>query len=173
MPAILFAFSTTSSGVTLPVSIQCAEDNLNINPSIAKFLIPLGCNFNLGGLAMYLTLAAIFTANMLGIHLTTIQYISLIITVTLTTMGAGAVPGSGIIVMGAVLSAINLPLVALPLIAGIDRINDMIQTTTNVISDIFAAYLICHTEKTKLAKRKESSEPVIVDNNKVSEEAFI
>lgn len=156
LPAMLYAFSTTSSGVTLPVSIQCAEDNLKINPIIAKFLIPLGCNFNLSGLAMYLTLAAVFTANMIGLHLSILQCLSLVITVALTTMGAGAIAGSGIIVMAAVLGAVNLPLIAIPLIAGIDRINDMIQTTTNVISDIFAAYIICHSEK-KLSEKKSAA----------------
>ena len=167
LPAMLYAFSTTSSGVTLPVSIQCAEDNLGVNPNIAKFLIPLGCNFNLSGLAMYLTLAAVFTANMVGIHLSFFECLSLVITVALTTMGAGAIPGSGIIVMGAVLGSVSLPLVAIPLIAGIDRINDMIQTTTNVVSDIFAAYLICHSEKHKLAQNEESG---LINTSETAEE---
>jgi Na+/H+-dicarboxylate symporter len=145
-PAITFAISTTSSGATLPVSIRCAEEGLRVSPRIAKFLLPLGCNFNLAGLAIYLTLAVIFTANMVGVTLTFNSYLTLISTVILTTMGAGAIPGSGIVVMSAVISSMGLPLVALPLIAGIDRISDMIQTATNVISDIFATYLIAESE---------------------------
>jgi len=82
-------------------------------------------------------------------------------------MGAGAIPGSGIIVMGAVLGSVSLPLVAIPLIAGIDRINDMIQTTTNVVSDIFAAYLICHSEKHKLAQNEESG---LINTSETAEE---
>lgn len=150
-PAITFAISTTSSGATLPVSIKCAEEGLKIPPRIAKFMLPLGCNFNLAGLAIYLTTAVIFTANMTGITLTTTSYFTLISTVILTTMGAGAIPGSGIVVMSAVISTMGMPLVALPLIAGIDRINDMIQTATNVISDIFAAYLVAESEIQPLA----------------------
>ena len=145
-PAITFAISTTSSGATLPVSMKCAEEELNVPSSIAKFMLPLGCNFNLAGLAIYLTIAVIFTANMTSITLTPANYITLASTVILTTMGAGAIPGSGIIVMSAVISTMGLPLVALPLIAGIDRINDMIQTATNVISEIFAAYLVSESE---------------------------
>ncbi|MBP9722985.1 MAG: dicarboxylate/amino acid:cation symporter [Gammaproteobacteria bacterium] len=145
-PAITFAISTTSSGATLPVSIKCAEEGLRVPPRIAKFMLPLGCNFNLAGLAIYLTTAVIFTSNMLGITLTTTNYITLVSTVILTTMGAGAIPGSGIVVMSAVISTMGMPLIALPLIAGIDRINDMIQTATNVISDIFAAYIVAESE---------------------------
>jgi DAACS family dicarboxylate/amino acid:cation (Na+ or H+) symporter len=146
LPAIVFAISTTSSGATLPVSIKCAEDELRIPPKISKFLLPLGCNFNLSGLAIYLTLAVIFTANMYGIVLSPVQYLILVSTVVLTTMGTGAIPGSGIVVMSAVITTMGMPLGALPLIAGVDRINDMIQTTTNVISDIFAAYLVSESE---------------------------
>lgn len=146
-PAMVFAISTSSSGATLPVSIRIAEDKLNVPGNIAKFLLPLGCNFNLSGLAIYLTIAVIFTSNMYGIVLSPVEYVFLISTVILTTMGTGAIPGSGIIVMSAVLTTMGLPLGALPLIAGIDRISDMIQTTTNVISDIFAAYLVSESEK--------------------------
>lgn len=146
LPAIVFAISTTSSGATLPVSIKCAEDELRVPPKISKFLLPLGCNFNLSGLAIYLTLAVIFTANMYGIVLSPIEYLILVSTVVLTTMGTGAIPGSGIVVMSAVITTMGLPLGALALIAGVDRINDMIQTATNVISDIFAAYLVSESE---------------------------
>lgn len=145
-PAIVFAMSTSSSGATLPVSMRIAEEELNVPDKIARFLLPLGCNFNLSGLAIYLTVAVVFTANMFGIVLSSYQYLFLVATVILTTMGTGAIPGSGIVVMGAVLTTMGLPLGALPLIAGIDRISDMIQTTTNVISDIFAAYLISESE---------------------------
>lgn len=147
MPAIIFAISTTSSGATLPVSIKVSEQELKVSHGIAKFLLPLGCNFNLSGLAIYLTVAVVFTSNMYGVVLSPIQYLFLIATVVLTTMGTGAIPGSGIVVMSAVLTTMGLPLGALPLIAGIDRISDMIQTTTNVISDIFAAYLVSESEQ--------------------------
>jgi Na+/H+-dicarboxylate symporter len=146
-PAIVFAITTTSSAATLPVTMRCAEESLKIPVPIARFLLPLGCNFNLSGLSIYLTLAVIFTAHVYGITLGFNEYGLLISTVILTTMGAGGIPGSGIIVMGAVITAMGLPLGALPLIAGIDRINDMIQTVTNVVSDVAAAFLVAHSEK--------------------------
>lgn len=154
-PAIIYAISTSSSGATLPVSMRIAEEELNVPHNISKFLLPLGCNFNLSGLAIYLTVAVVFTANMYGIALSLTQYIFLVSTVILTTMGTGAIPGSGIVVMSAVLSTMGLPLGALPIIAGIDRISDMIQTATNVISDIFAAYLVSESEN-------KTSEEIIV-----------
>ncbi len=154
-PAITFAISTTSSGATLPVSIKCAEEGLKVPSAIANFMLPLGCNFNLAGLAIYLTLAVIFTANVTGVVLEPASYITLISTVILTTMGAGAIPGSGIVVMSAVISTMGLPLVALPLIAGIDRINDMIQTATNVISDIFAAHLVAESEMQTITRTED------------------
>ncbi len=156
MPAIIFAISTTSSGATLPVSIKVSEQELKVSPGIAKFLLPLGCNFNLSGLAIYLTVAVVFTANMYGVVLSPSQYLFLVATVVLTTMGTGAIPGSGIVVMSAVMTTMGLPLGALPLIAGIDRINDMIQTTTNVISDIFAAYLVSESERKLQATDSET-----------------
>lgn len=155
MPAIVFALSTTSSGATLPISIECLEEKLGAQPRIAKFMLPLGCNFNLAGLAIYLTTAIIFTANMYGIVLNFYDYIILTSTVVLTTMGTGAIPGSAIVVMSAVITAMGMPLGALPLIAGIDRINDMIQTATNVISDIFAAYLVSESETRESLKVKQ------------------
>ena len=166
-PAMVFAMSTTSSGATLPVSIRCAEEELRVPPKIAKFLLPLGCNFNLSGLAIYLTIAVIFTANIYGITLTSTEYLLLISTVILTTMGTGAIPGSGIVVMSAVIATMGMPLGAIPLIAGIDRINDMIQTTTNVISDIFAAYLVSESE---IAKSKAHvSYPIETEEEAVEE----
>lgn len=156
-PALVFALSTTSSGATLPVSMRCAEEELGIAPRIARFTIPLGCNFNLAGLSVYLTMAVIFTANMYNITLNFSDYLVLISTVALTTMGAGAIPGSGIVVMSAVISGMGMPLGALPLIAGIDRISDMIQTATNVVSDIFAAYVVSETEVKKIKTVNEIS----------------
>tara|TARA_R110000868_G_scaffold215663_2_gene465777 strand:- start:6741 stop:8015 length:1275 start_codon:yes stop_codon:yes gene_type:complete len=153
--AILLAISTTSSSITVPESIKCAENNLKVTPEIARFLIPLGCSFNLTALVIYLVLSAIFTANIFGINLSAMQYVSLIITASLSSMGVSGLPGCGIIVMGAVLASVNLPLGALSLILGIDRINDMIQTATHVISDIFIASLVCHTEKLKLKVNQE------------------
>jgi Na+/H+-dicarboxylate symporter len=145
--AMLMAFSTTSSAATLPVTMRCAEENIGISKSISGFLLPLGTTLNLNGLSIYLGVATVFAANMYGIHLSLVQYITVVISIVLTCMGAGGVPGSALIVMGAVMGSVGLPLGAIPLIAGVDRINDMANTTTNVIGDLFAALVIAKSEK--------------------------
>lgn len=144
--AMLFAFSTCSSAATLPVTIRCAQQNLGISKGIAGFLLPLGTSLNLNGLSIYLAVASVFAANMFGIHLGFPQYVTLVISIIVTCMGAGGVPGSAIIVMSAVMSSIGLPLGAIPLIAGVDRLNDMAQTTTNVAGDLFAALVVAKSE---------------------------
>lgn len=144
--AILFAFSSTSSAATLPISMRCTEENLGVSKSITGFLLPLGTSLNLNGLSIYLGAATVFAANVYGVHLGMAQYITIVFSIVLTCMGAGGVPGSAIIVMSAVMSSIGLPLGAIPLIAGVDRIIDMASTTTNVMGDIYAAVMIAKSE---------------------------
>lgn len=144
--AMLFAFSTSSSAATLPITMRCAEENLGISKKLSGFLLPLGTTMNLNGLSIYLGVAAIFAANMNGSELSWIQYITIVLTIILTSMGAGGVPGSGIIVMSAVMNSVGLPLSAVTLIAGVDRLIDMAQTTTNVTGDLYAALMVAKSE---------------------------
>jgi dicarboxylate/amino acid:cation (Na+ or H+) symporter, DAACS family len=161
--AIIFAYTTSSSAATLPLSIRCAEKKLGISESVARFLLPLGSSFNLNGLSIYLSVAVIFAANIYGIHLSTPQYITIVSTIVLTAMGAAAVPGSALIVMGAVMSAVGIPLGALALIAGVDRLNDMAQTATNVTGDLFSATLVADNEGL-LDRSQWEHVPVAVDD---------
>lgn len=144
--ALAIAFTSSSSTATLPVSVRCAEENLGVSNIMARFLLPLGTAFNLNGLAVYLSITTVFAANIYEISLGMTQYATLIITIVLTSMGAGGMPGSALIVMGAVMSAVDLPLGAIPLIAGIDRIIDMGMTTTNVIGDLFTTVVVAKSE---------------------------
>lgn len=144
--AMLLAFSTSSSAATLPVTIQCAEEKLGISKKLSGFLLPLGTTMNLNGLSIYLSVATVFAANIYGVELNLAQYLTIVFTIILTSMGAGGVPGSGIIVMSAVMSSVGLPLGAITLIAGVDRLNDMAQTTTNVTGDLYAALMIAKSE---------------------------
>jgi Na+/H+-dicarboxylate symporter len=144
--AMLLAFSTSSSAATLPVTMRCAEEGLGISKKLGGFLLPLGTTMNLNGLSIYLSVATVFAANMYGVELNFIQYLTIVFTIILTSMGAGGVPGSGIIVMSAVMSSVGLPLGAISLIAGVDRLNDMAQTTTNVVGDLYAAFMIAKSE---------------------------
>ncbi len=147
--AMILSFTTSSSAATLPVTLKCAEENLKISKTLSGFLLPLGTTFNLNGLSIYLATATIFAANLYGIHLGITQYCTIIITIVFTAMGAAAVPGSALIVMGAVMGSVGIPLGALPLIAGVDRLNDMAQTITNVIGDLFATTIVAKSEGNK------------------------
>lgn len=144
---LITSYTTSSSAATLPVTMKCARENLKINRSVSDFLLPLGTTLNLNGLAIYLSVATIFAANMYGISLTTPQYISMVITIVFTAAGAAAIPSSGLIVMSAVMSSVGVPLAAIPIIAGVDRFNDMAQTMTNVTGDLFATTLVAKSEK--------------------------
>ena len=143
---LLLAYSTASSTAILPTTLRCAEDQLGLSKKIAGFLLPLGTTMNLNGLSIYLATAVIFSANMCGIELSFIQYFTVVTTILFTAMGAGGVPGSTLVVMGAVLNSVGLPLTAVSLIAGVDRINDMAGTTTNVLGDLFAATIVARSE---------------------------
>jgi Na+/H+-dicarboxylate symporter len=166
---MILSFTTSSSAATLPVTLKCAEENLKISKSMAGFLLPLGTTFNLNGLSIYLASATIFAANLYGIHLGLTQYCTIIITIVFTAMGAAAVPGSALIVMGAVMGSVGIPLGALPLIAGVDRLNDMAQTITNVIGDLFATTIVAKSEGNKVfvddgeAVRRAAHEPPLQD----------
>ena len=144
--ALIFAFTSSSSTATLPISIRCAVDNLKISPNVAGFLLPLSATLNLNGLAIYLSIAAVFAANLYGVHLELAQYATLLVTVVLTSMGAGGLPGSALIVMGAVMSSIDLPLGAIPIIAGIDRMIDMAMTVGNVTGGLFTTVSVARSE---------------------------
>lgn len=152
--AFLFAFTTSSSAATLPLSMHCCEENLNIKKEFSRFLLPLGASFNLNGLSIYLTVAVVFAANLYGIHLTLADEAVIVLTTVVSAMGAAAVPGSALIVMGAIMAAINIPLGAIALIAGVDRLNDMAQTATNVAGDIFVTTMVAESEN----KRSEVAE---------------
>lgn len=147
--AMILSFTTSSSAATLPVTLKCAQEKLKISKNMSGFLLPLGTTFNLNGLSIYLAVATIFAANLYGIHLGLTQYCTIVITIVFTAMGAAAVPGSALIVMGAVMGSVGIPLGALPLIAGVDRLNDMAQTSTNVIGDLFATTIVAKSEGDK------------------------
>ena len=159
IPALLFAFTSSSSAATLPLTLRCAQEKLQIPGAIAKFLLPLGASFNLNGLSVYLSVATIFAANLNGVHLGMMQYAVIIFTITLTAMGAAAIPGSALVVMGAVMSAVGVPLNALAIIAGVDRLNDMIQTCTNVAGDVFVSTVVSHGEGAEPFSEPAPDEP--------------
>lgn len=146
LPVQLFAFSTTSSNATLPLALDTAERRLGVHNSIASFVLPLGATINMNGLATYLGAVAIFAANAYGIELSLMQKVTVVLTTTLSAIGAAGVPGTGLVVMSMVLGSVGLPLEVIAAIAAVDRIIDMANTPTNVSGDTLAAVLVARSE---------------------------
>lgn len=146
LPVQLFAFSTTSSSASLPMSMDIAETHLGVSNSIASFVLPLGITINMNGLATYLGAVSIFAANAYGIELSLGQMVTVILTTSLAAIGAAGVPGTGLIVMSMVLSSVGLPLDVIAAIAAVDRIIDMANTPTNITGDVLAAVLVAKSE---------------------------
>ena len=145
-PAQLIAFSTSSSNATLPVTIECAEENLGVSEEVSSFVLPLGATINMDGTALYQGVAAIFIAQVYGIHLTLGDQLTIVVMATLASIGAAGVPGIGVITLAMVLETLGLPLEGIALILGVDRLLDMIRTTVNITGDASAAVVVAATE---------------------------
>ena len=127
---------------TLPVTLRCAERNLGVSNSVASFVIALGATINMNGTAMYLGLATLFGAQAFGVDLSWGDYLTISVLGTLGAIGAAGIPGSGLIMMVLVFGAVGVPLETIALVAGIDRIMDMMRTTTNVTGDAAVAVTV-------------------------------
>ena len=144
--AMAVAFSTCSSSATLPISMRLAQENLGVPKEIASFVQPLGATINMDGTAIYQGVCAVFIANVFGIKLGFPQYIMIIVAATLASIGTAGVPGAGMIMLSLVLETVGLPLEGILLVAGIDRILDMIRTSMNVTGDAAGAVVIAASE---------------------------
>ncbi|WP_324261609.1 dicarboxylate/amino acid:cation symporter [Altererythrobacter sp. H2] len=137
--AIAVSYSTASSNATLPVTLRCAERNLGVSKSVASFVISLGATINMNGTAMYLGLATLFGAQLFGVDLSWGDYFMIALLGTLGAVGAAGIPGAGLIMMALVFGAVGVPLETIAFVAGVDRIMDMMRTTTNVTGDAAVA----------------------------------
>ncbi|GGJ99888.1 dicarboxylate:amino acid:cation symporter DAACS family protein [Lentibacillus kapialis] len=146
-PASLVAFSTQSSSGTLPVTIKSSEDNLGVSKKISSFILPLGATINMDGTSLYLSVAALFTAQAYGVELSFAQIMLIVLIGTLGSIGAAGVPGAGLVMLTLVLTTLNLPLEAIALIAGVDRFMDMFRTAVNITGDASGAVVINATER--------------------------
>ena len=144
--ALAIAYSTASSSGTLPVTIRCARKNLGVSDNLSSFVLPLGATINMDGTAMYQGVAALFIAQAYGIDLTFGNYVTIILTSTLASIGSAGVPGAGLIMLTLVLNSVGLPVEGIALIAGIDRVLDMARTTVNVIGDCMVTVLVSKSE---------------------------
>lgn len=144
--AQIIAFTTTSSSGTLPASIKCATQNLGVSRTVSSFVLPVGATINMDGTALYQGVLALFIAQAFGIDLTTTDYLTIIATATLASVGTAGVPGAGLIMLSLVLTTVGLPLEGIAIVAGIDRILDMARTTINVTGDLMVTLLIGKSE---------------------------
>jgi len=140
--AIAVSYSTASSNATLPVTLRCVERNLGVRNSVASFVVSLGATINMNGTAMYLGLATLFGAQIFGVELSWGDYLLISITSTLGAIGAAGIPGAGLIMMALVFGSVGVPLETIAFVAGVDRIMDMMRTTTNVSGDAAVAVTV-------------------------------
>ena len=146
-PAQLLAFSTSSSGATLPETMERCEDELEVSEEVSAFVLPLGATINMDGTALYQAVAAVFIAQTLGMDLALGAQLTIVFTAVLASIGTAAVPGAGIIMLIIILEAVGVPSAGIALILGVDRILDMMRTVTNVTGDASVAVAVHASEK--------------------------
>jgi len=142
----IVAFTSTSSSGTLPVTMSAAEKNLGVSRSVSSFVLPLGATINMDGTALYQGVCALFVAQAYGVDLAMGDYITIILTATLASIGTAGVPGAGLIMLSLVLTSVGLPLEGVAIIAGIDRILDMARTALNVTGDSAVNVVVAKSE---------------------------
>ena len=153
-PAAAVAFSTCSSAGTLPVTMKNTQENLGVSKETSSFVLPLGATINMDGTAIYLGIATLFIAQYFGVDLSFTQLLMVALVATLASIGAAGVPGAGMVMLTMVLAAVNLPLEGIALIAGIDRILDMMRTSVNVMGDASGCVVV---------ENSENSSPTVLD----------
>ncbi|MFQ3340021.1 MAG: Na+/H+-dicarboxylate symporter [Gammaproteobacteria bacterium] len=142
----IFAFSTSSSAATIPVTLKTVQDDLGVNKNVSSFVIPVGATINMDGTAIMQGMATIFIAQMSGIDLTLIQYVQVVILAVVTSIGTAAVPSAGTITLVIILQQFGLPLEAIGIILAVDRILDMLRTSVNVTGDAAIACIVADSE---------------------------
>lgn len=155
-PAQLLAFSTSSSAATLPMTMQCCEQNLKVKNEVASFVLPLGATVNMDGTSLYQAVASVFLAQIYGMDLTLGQQLTIVLTATLASIGSAAVPGAGMIMLVIVLGAVGIPAEGIALIFAVDRPLDMIRTVVNITGDASISCIVATAEN---KMNPESSEP--------------
>ncbi len=140
--ALITAFATSSSAATLPVSLQCAEENLQVKRSIAGFVLPLGATVNMDGTALYEAAAALFIASLVGVDLNLMQQMIVFFTAMLASMGAPGIPSAGMVTMLLVLQSVGLPVEAIAILLPIDRLLDAFRTSVNVEGDLIGSLVV-------------------------------
>ena len=143
---MLLAFSTSSSAATLPVTMRTAEQRIGIDEEVTSFVLPMGVTINMDGTAIMQGVATVFIAQFYMIELTTVDYLTVILTATMASIGAAGVPGVGLITLALVLEQVGLPVEGIALIIGVDRLLDMMRTVVNITGDGTVATIVARSE---------------------------
>jgi Na+/H+-dicarboxylate symporter len=164
-PAQTLAFSTSSSAATLPVTMECVEQNLGVNKKISSFVLPIGATVNMDGTSLYKAVAVIFLAQLHMIDLTIGQQLTVVMTTTLASIGSAAVPSAGLVMLIIVLDSVGLNPAWIAIIFPVDRILDMFRTVVNVTGDATVCSIIADGEKMlDFKERKSQSETFDLDS---------
>ena len=145
-PVQLFAFSTASSSATLPFTLETVEHKLGVNNRVASFAVPLGATINMDGTAIMQGVATVFIAQAFQLDMTLVDYLMVIMTAMLASIGTAGVPGVGLVTLAMVLQQVGLPVEGIALIIGVDRLLDMMRTAVNVTGDAMVSTVVAHTE---------------------------
>jgi Na+/H+-dicarboxylate symporter len=146
MPALLTAFSTSSSSATLPITLDCVEKRAGVSNKVSGFTLPLGATVNMDGTALYECVAAMFIAQAYGLELDAVTQFTIVLIALLTSIGVAGIPSASLVAITIILGAVGLPLEAIGLILVVDRVLDMCRTSVNVFSDSCAAVTISRLE---------------------------
>ena len=150
-PAMITAFTTTSSNATLPLTTECCN-KLGAKSEVTSFVLPLGATINMDGSAIYQAVAAVFIACCYGIDLSIGDMAMIVLTATLASIGTAGVSGAGMIMLAMVLTSIGIPVEGIAIIAGVDKLFDMGRTTLNITGDATCALWVSRLEEKRLAK---------------------
>ncbi|CRL04220.1 CLUMA_CG017325, isoform A [Clunio marinus] len=160
--AIATAFGTSSSSATLPVTIQCLEQNNKIDSRVSRFVLPIGATINMDGTALYEAVAAIFIAQLRGVNMTLTKIFAVSITATAASIGAAGIPQAGLVTLVMVLDTVGLPAEDVSLVIAVDWILDRIRTVVNVLGDSFGAAIVEHFSKNEI---KAIPDSITINNN--------
>ena len=171
--AITLAASTTSSSATLPATLHCVEENLGVSKNIASFVLPLGSTINMNGTAIFQAIAALFIAQAYGIELSWTSLLIIVVTATLSAIGCAGIPGGGIVTLSIVLGSVGLPLEGIAIVAGIDRLRDIIGTVVNVLGDAVVSVYVAKSEGELNLERYNSGEYISYEQGQVAKESQV
>ncbi len=143
-PVMAFAFSTSTSNATIPMNIDTLEEKIGVSRKVSSFTIPLGATINMDGTSIMQGVAVVFAAQSYGIHLGGMGYLTVIATATLASVGTAGIPSVGLVTLSMVFTSVGIPVEAIALIMGIDRILDMMRTAVNITGDAVCTTIVAH-----------------------------